>query len=81
MHQELSDRTGTKKAARKNKRAAARLTAASDAAGEPDVALTPFDYERDVDSATNAKIIILAANVVAKEARVRTTSFLLSSPC
>ena len=53
----------------------------SDTAGEPDVNLTPFDYERDVDSATNAKIIILAVNVVVKEARVHTTLFLLSSLC
>ena len=75
MVQELMDRTGTKKVARKNKHAG-QSRVVSDTVGDAMVNLTPFDYELDVDTPPNSTIINLAAKVVMTEARVRTSVFI-----
>jgi hypothetical protein len=68
MTYELTERTGTEKRARKAKRTAP--TAASDRAGAAVPAITPFNYENDVDHPINAKIITQAATVVYREQNV-----------
>lgn len=74
MSKELTDRTGTKTVSRTNK-CAGKSTSAGNAAGEAAVILTPFDYELDVDSHTNAKIINLVAEIILAEAKVHTSLF------
>lgn len=74
MSKELTDRTGTKTVSCTNKHAG-KSTSASDAAGEAAVVLTPFDYELDVDSHTNSKIINLVAKIILAEAKVCTSLF------
>lgn len=66
MCEELMDGTGTKNVSRSKKRGG-KFTAASDAAGEANADLTPFDYELDVDSPTNANVVNLAENVCWKK--------------
>ena len=77
MSMELSELTGTEKAARQKKGQGSK--AVSNAAATASAKQTTFDFEKDVNNTRNAKIIQQAATVVYREQKVRTSIILTES--